>query len=90
MKIRKIKSGIFVLDSEINGPSVSIFSGVHGNELAGIEAVKKAIEKVKIKKGKVYFVFANEEAILRNTRYVQKNLNRCFLKEIIIKKLKTY
>lgn len=62
------------------GKTVAIFSGVHGNEKAGVEAIKKVIKKIEIISGKVYFVFANPHAINKNVRYVEKNLNRCFLK----------
>ena len=53
------KKGIYKIDSGISGPKIAIFSGVHGNETAGIEAVKKALKEIEIKKGVVYFVFAN-------------------------------
>jgi len=78
---RKNKNGIYKIDSGIKGPKIAIFSGVHGNETAGIEAVKKALKEIEIKKGVVYFVFANQKAIEKNIRYIDVNLNRCFLKE---------
>lgn len=61
------------------GPTLAIFCGVHGNEKAGIYAVEKIVQEIRIQKGEVYFVFANPKAIEKNIRYVEKNLNRCFL-----------
>ena len=66
---------------ENTGKNLVIFCGVHGNEKAGVFAVKKAIKTLKIKKGIVYFVFANVKAIEKNVRFTEKNLNRCFLKD---------
>ncbi|PIP24474.1 MAG: hypothetical protein CO140_04025 [Candidatus Moranbacteria bacterium CG_4_9_14_3_um_filter_40_7] len=63
------------------GKTVAVFCGVHGNEKAGVYAVTNVLKNVKIKKGVVYFVYANPEAIKRNIRMIKKNLNRCFLKD---------
>ncbi|MCX6763207.1 MAG: succinylglutamate desuccinylase/aspartoacylase family protein [Candidatus Moranbacteria bacterium] len=62
------------------GKTVAVFCGVHGNEKAGVYAVTEVLKNIKIKKGIVYFVYANPEAIKKNVRLVRKNLNRCFLK----------
>ncbi len=77
--IKKDNNGIIKIDSGVDGPTLAIFCGVHGNERAGINAVKKALKEVRIKKGIVYFVFANQKAIGENKRFIEKNLNRCFL-----------
>jgi len=63
------------------GKTVAIFSGVHGNEKAGIIAMKKVIKEIKLKRGRVYFVLANPPAVKRNVRMINKNLNRLFFKE---------
>jgi succinylglutamate desuccinylase len=63
------------------GKTLAVFCGTHGNEKVGIFAVKKALENVEVQRGTVYFVFANEQAIEKNIRYTQKNLNRCFKKD---------
>ncbi len=60
------------------GPIVAVFAGVHGNERAGIMAMEKVLDEVRIENGTAYFIFANPEAIARNTRFVEKNLNRLF------------
>lgn len=67
-------------DSGIKGKTLAIFCGVHGNEKAGVFAVNKFLNNnIEIIKGVVYFVFANPKAIVENKRFIDKNLNRCFL-----------
>ncbi len=63
------------------GKTIAIFAGVHGNEQVGVIALKKIIEEVDIERGKVYFVFANPEAIEKNVREVNANLNRLFIRD---------
>lgn len=74
-------NSIIKKESKNSGKTLAIFCGVHGNEKAGVYAVKKALRNLKIKKGGVYFVFANPKAIEKNVRFTEKNLNRCFLKK---------
>ena len=71
--------GVIKKDSGKEGKILSVFCGVHGNEKAGVYAVKKILKNITIKKGIVYFVFANPKAIKENKRFIEKNLNRCFL-----------
>lgn len=68
------------IDSGKSGKTVAIFGGVHGNEKAGILTVDFLIENLKINQGVVYLVHANPEAINQNVRFLEKNLNRCFIK----------
>jgi len=84
------EKNMFEFDSGKSGDKVCILAGVHGNEIGGIEALKLIIKKIedgiiKLKKGKIIFVFANPKAIEKNVRFVEENLNRCFLEN----KLKT-
>ncbi|MDZ7796022.1 MAG: succinylglutamate desuccinylase/aspartoacylase family protein [Candidatus Marinimicrobia bacterium] len=65
-------------DSGQKGKTLAVFCGVHGNEKAGVYAVNKILNNIEIKKGVVYFVFANPKAIEENKRFIDKNLNRCF------------
>ena len=60
------------------GPTSVIFAGIHGNEICGVEAFKKILPKLNIDSGTVYFILGNPEAINRNTRYIEYNLNRLF------------
>ncbi len=74
---------VIIKEGKAPGKTVAVFCGVHGNERAGVEAVRQVLEEVEIVSGKVFFVFANPGAIEKNVRYVEKNLNRCFLKNNI-------
>lgn len=62
------------------GKTLAIFAGVHGNEKAGVIALSNILDDIKIEYGTVYFVFANPPAIKENVRQINKNLNRCFIK----------
>lgn len=63
------------------GKTLVVLAGVHGNEVCGVKAFDNLIPNLEIASGKVYFIYANLEAISQNKRFVEKNLNRCFLKE---------
>ncbi|QQG49873.1 MAG: succinylglutamate desuccinylase/aspartoacylase family protein [Candidatus Berkelbacteria bacterium] len=60
------------------GKTVAVFAGVHGNELAGVQALQNLLPTLQIKAGTAYFVLANPPAIARRQRSILKNLNRCF------------
>ena len=63
------------------GKKVVILAGVHGDESFGVKMLEKLIPKLDIDVGKVTFIFANMKAINENKRFIEANLNRCFLKE---------
>ncbi len=69
---------------EIKGPSfgktVAILAGVHGNEICGVRAFDAILPVLKIDCGRVIFICANMGAIKQNKRFIDCNLNRCFLK----------
>ena len=73
-------NSIIKKDSGNSGKTLVIFCGTHGNEKAGVFVVEKALKNLEIKKGVIYFVFANPKAIEQNVRFTEKNLNRCFIK----------
>ena len=62
------------------GKNIVVLAGVHGNESFGCNVLDNLIPKLKIDSGKVVFIYANLEAIKQNKRYIDYNLNRCFLK----------
>jgi succinylglutamate desuccinylase len=64
-----------------SGKTVAIFGGVHGNEQVGVDAVRWAAANITPERGTVHFVEANPEAIDKNVRLTDKNLNRCFLRD---------
>jgi len=75
-----MKSNIKVIEKKgiKEGKNLIVLIGVHGNEVCGIKAADLLLPKLKIKFGKVTFIYANLEAIKQNKRFVEQNLNRCF------------
>jgi len=91
MKIIENYNGIsdtICVDTEIDGPIISIFAGVHWNEISGVKALSNFYEMIKnrkidLKKWKLIFVLkANQQAIKINKREIKYNLNRLFKKDI--------
>ena len=78
--IIKKENSIIKKTGDLPGKTLAVFAGVHGNEKAGVFALQKILKEIKITKGVVYFVFANLQAIEKDARCIEKNLNRCFLK----------
>ncbi len=74
-------SSVIKKEGKLPGKTVAVFAGIHGNEKVGILTLEKIIPQIEIKAGAVYFVFANPPAIEKNTRMINKNLNRLFTRE---------
>lgn len=64
-----------------DGKNIVILAGVHGNETCGVKLFDSFIQNIKIDSGKVTFIYANLEAIRQGKRFIEANLNRCFLFE---------
>ena len=74
-----MSKGILKITSNKSGKTVVIMAGVHGNEKVGGMAVDAICrENVTPSSGTVYFIKANLEAIEKNVRLVESNMNRCF------------
>jgi len=71
---------IVTIKGQKPGKTIAVFAGIHGDELAGVEAVTSASEIVEITSGIVHFVIANPQAVKDKVRFTEKNLNRCFVK----------
>lgn len=69
---------IHTITSPNPGPTIVISGGVHGNEQAGVEVIDYLREHVSIDRGTVLLVYGNPEAIEKNVRFVQHNMNRIF------------
>ncbi len=69
---------ILQLTGKEGGPTSMILAGVHGNEMCGVEAIKRLLPFLQIKKGRVFIGFGNPKAIDRNARFTEVNLNRMF------------
>jgi len=81
---------IVKIEGEKTGPTVVFFSGIHGNETAGVLALKETLTKINHTdvNGTVYGVIGNIKALEQNQRYVETDLNRIWTTENL-KKLKT-
>jgi len=62
------------------GKNLVILGGIHGDELCSIKAFDKIIPRLEIEFGKVIFIYSNLKAIESNNRFIEYDLNRCFLK----------
>jgi succinylglutamate desuccinylase len=69
---------IIKIKGSTKGPTSIILAGVHGNEKCGILALKKIIPSLKIERGQVFFGYGNPQAIKKNIRFIDSNLNRIF------------
>lgn len=78
--MKKIAEWIFLKDSWKEWNITTIMVWVHGDEYSWIDALDDIIDNIDVINWKVYFIYANLKAIKQNTRFVEKNLNRCFLK----------
>lgn len=62
------------------GPTLVFFGGIHGNEMAGVEAIEQVFEELEsiaaVIKGTVYGVRGNIPAQLKGERFLDKDLNR--------------
>ena len=74
------KENIFNFSTNNKGKKILILGGVHGDEIAGIKAIENIIKKLIIDNGEIYFIICNDKAIKKKERFIEENLNRCFLK----------
>lgn len=79
---KEIWKWTFLIDSKKPWETTTIMVWVHWDEVSWINALDEIIDDLDIISGKVYFIYANLEAIKKNVRFTEKNLNRCFLKEL--------
>ncbi len=65
------------------GPTVVYFGGIHGNETAGVFALREVFSKINPDQttGTVYGITGNIKALNCNQRYIKEDLNRIWLKE---------
>lgn len=63
-----------------DGSVVVLFTGIHGNETAGVQAVENVLKKLSANGesagGSLYAITGNLEALARGVRYVDTDLNR--------------
>jgi len=78
--------GVIRITTDVAGPRVVMFSGVHGDELSGIHAVEKLFFDFftgarTLLKGSLTLARGNARAIAAERRYVTYNLNRMYKDE---------
>lgn len=59
-------------------PEIAVVGGIHGDEPCGVHAVETFLDERPDVERPVKLVVANEEAIARDARYVDEDLNRAF------------
>ena len=69
------------------GPTVVFFGGIHGNETAGVFALKTVFDEIRFKKipihGEVYAISGNLGALENKQRFQSEDLNRIWLPDRI-------
>ncbi len=78
-----ISMPVHVIRSRNDGPTIFISAAVHGDELNGIEIIRRLINRksLRLSKGTVIFVpMVNVYGVLNQSRYMpdRRDLNRCF------------
>ncbi|WP_422350130.1 succinylglutamate desuccinylase/aspartoacylase family protein [Flagellimonas sp.] len=73
------------LKGDKDGPTVVFFAGIHGNEPAGVFALKHVIRELKLRqtpiRGQLYAIAGNLQALEQKARFVEKDLNRIWVAE---------
>ena len=79
-----IKSRIIChIKGKESGPTIVFFAGIHGNEPAGVQALKNTVSGFKPDnvKGDIYGIYGNSEALKVNKRFIDSDLNRIWTSE---------
>lgn len=59
-------------------PEITVIGSLHGDEPAGEKAIRKILDSNLEFQKPVKFIIANEEALAKNERYLEADLNRSF------------
>ena len=91
MKVERI---IGRYDGEPNGPLLVFIAGIHGNETAGVHALKEVFEILESKKpvihGAIIGLSGNIRALDKEVRYIDKDLNRLWFSDETELEIKEY
>ncbi|WP_431125876.1 succinylglutamate desuccinylase/aspartoacylase family protein [Flagellimonas flava] len=81
------------LKGDEDGPTLVFFAGIHGNEPAGVFALKHVIRELKLRqtpiRGQLYAIAGNLQALEQKVRFVEKDLNRIWTTENLQQTLQT-
>lgn len=81
-------------EGEEKGPLIILIGGMHGNEPAGVKAIDLFLKMLEVEpitnvdfkfKGKVVGIHGNLKAFNKGVRYFEKDLNRQFTKENVVR-----
>ena len=63
------------------GPTIVFFAGIHGNETAGVFALKQVFKEINPDhvSGRIYGISGNLKALKNHKRYIDEDLNRIWL-----------
>ncbi|MDA8874140.1 succinylglutamate desuccinylase/aspartoacylase family protein [Winogradskyella sp.] len=69
---------IYHIKGKQKGPTPVFFAGIHGNEQAGVNALKSALPQIDKQTvcGEIYGIYGNINALEQNKRYIDDDLNR--------------
>lgn len=85
-------NNVFITKGKNPGPTVSVIGGVHGNEVCGVETIRKFSNSLQIECGTIQWILGNPLAIERRVRQTDTNLNRMFkdAKDLSAQELSSY
>ncbi len=77
------------IEGDPNGPTLVFFAGIHGNEPAGVFALKQVLRTLRIQEtpvqGQVYAIAGNLPALQNGVRFEKEDLNRIWFPQRIKK-----
>ena len=86
-KLLKQPRIIDVLEGSETGPTLIFVGGIHGNEPAGVQALREVFKEVHyvngLLKGKAFAIAGNISALQKGLRYIDQDLNRMWTKESV-------
>lgn len=76
--ITSFKRMIAKIEGKTSGPNIVFFAGIHGNEAAGVHALKETLVKIdpEMVRGVIYGIAGNLKALSLKLRYIDSDLNR--------------
>lgn len=77
---------VIELTGKERGSTSIVFAGIHGDEKCGVEAIRRILPNLKIKRGRVFFGYGNPRAIELQKRFTEANLNRMFRSDDLLSK----
>ena len=71
------------IESDTKGPTIVYFSGIHGNETAGVFALREVISQIRGQSinGTIYAILGNLKALQSKQRFIEQDLNRLWTVE---------